>query len=118
MLINEVARLAGMSKDGVRHYEKMGLISSKPKQAGSKTYRDYDTSVVELIEKIRQAQQLGLSLAEIKPYIENYRSIEPTMEEKLHFLEQRLVIIRGKISDLRHIERFIVSKIDTYRFKD
>jgi MerR family copper efflux transcriptional regulator len=49
MFINEVARIAGMSKDGIRHYEEMGLISSLPKKAGSRSYRDYDPAVVETI---------------------------------------------------------------------
>ncbi|WP_210253203.1 MerR family transcriptional regulator [Beijerinckia sp. L45] len=40
MLINDVARMAGMSKDGIRHYEEMGLISSSARQAGSRVYRD------------------------------------------------------------------------------
>lgn len=115
MLINEVARIAGMSKDGIRHYEKLGLISSSPKPAGSRIYREYDASVLETIDKIHQAQRLGLSLAEIRPYLDNYRSVEPTLSETVDFLEARLMAIRGRIAELREVERYIETKIRQYR---
>ncbi len=67
MLINEIAKMAGLSKDGIRHYEELGLITSTPRQAGSRTYREYDLSVVKTIENIRALQRLGLSLNEIGP---------------------------------------------------
>ena len=32
MLIGELAKVSGLSKDGIRHYEAMGLIASAPRQ--------------------------------------------------------------------------------------
>lgn len=115
MLINEVARLAGMSKDGIRHYEEMGLISSSPRQAGSRVYRDYDASVLGTIEHVRQAQRLGFSLAEIGPLLQVYRSAAPTPEQTIEFLEARLNVIRGKLEELREVEAFIETKLARYR---
>jgi len=115
MLISEVARIAGMSKDGVRHYEEMGLISSSPRRAGSRTYRDYDPAVIEAIEWVRQAQRLGFSLKEIAPLLKAYGSAKLTAEETVAFLEGRLVAIREKQAELREIENFIVHKLDRYR---
>ncbi|PXA83354.1 MerR family transcriptional regulator [Nostoc sp. 3335mG] len=115
MLINAVARMAGMSKDGIRHYEEMGLIASTPRKAGSRTYRDYDASVLATIEHVRQAQRLGFSLAEIGPLLEAYRSSEPTLEQTVQFLEERLALIRAKQAELRDVEAFIEAKIEKYR---
>jgi DNA-binding transcriptional MerR regulator len=92
MLINEVARIAGMSKDGVRHYEEMGLIGSRPRRAGSRTYRDYDG-----------------------PLLKAYGTANLTAEETVAFLEQRLSAIREKQAELRQVEDFICSKLDRYR---
>ncbi len=114
MLIHEVAHMAGMSKDGIRHYEQIGLISSAPRQAGSRTYRDYDASVLKTIDQVREAQRLGLSLAEIVPLLEAYRA-EPTMEQTVDFLEERLAVIRAKQAELREVESFIEAKIERYR---
>lgn len=114
MLINEVARIAEMSKDGIRHYEEMGLISSSPVRAGSRVYRDYDPAVLKTIEQIRQAQQLGLSLKEIGPLLEMHGNRSLSAEETVAFLEERRRIIRQKIAELRKIELFIETKIDNY----
>lgn len=117
MLINEVARLAGMSKDGIRHYEEMGLISSSPRQAGSRVYRDYDVSVIGTIEHVRQAQRLGFSLMEIAPLLRAYKSAEPTPEQTIEFLDARLKVIQKNIAELREVEAFIQTKLATYRDK-
>lgn len=115
MLINEVARLAGMSKDGIRHYEEMGLISSCPRQAGSRTYRDYDPAVLETIDKIRQAQRLGFTLKEIVPLLKAYGTATLTAEETIEFLENRLIVIRERMLELQQVEDFISTKLKHYR---
>ncbi len=115
MFVNEIARITEMSKDGIRHYEELGLISSSPRQAGSRTYRDYDPSVLKRIEQIRQAQQLGLSLKEIGPLLDMHGSREISNEETVAFLEERRSVIGKKIAELRAIETFIDQKIERYR---
>ncbi|TAM50553.1 MAG: MerR family transcriptional regulator [Paraburkholderia sp.] len=49
MLISKLATLSGLSKDGIRHYEELGLIRSTARQAGSRTYREYDTDALAAI---------------------------------------------------------------------
>jgi len=115
MLINEVARIAGMSKDGVRHYEAIGLISSSAREAGSRTYRDYGPAVLATIEKVRQAQRLGFSLKEIVPLLKAHGDAKLTAEETVIFLEERLVSIREKQAALQAVEDFISSKLARYR---
>ena len=115
MLISEVARIAGMSKDGVRHYEELGLIASSPRQAGSRTYRDYDPAVLETIERVHQAQRLGFSLKEIVPLLKAYGASKLGPEETVDFLEQRLIAIQEKQAALREVETFIRQKLHRYR---
>jgi MerR family copper efflux transcriptional regulator len=116
MLIGEVAKLAGLSKDGIRHYESLGLIKSSPKQAGSKTYRDYDPSVLHTIEQIRGAQHfLRLSLQEIGPLFRSMEEEHPTDTQRLEYLEERLAIVRKQLASLREIEEHLCGKIDRLR---
>ncbi len=114
MLIGQFAKLSGMSKDGIRHYEELGIVSSVPRKAGSRWYRDYDESELDRIEKARQAQQLGLPLKEIAPLLQLYIGREPTRAESVSFLKDRLAIVREKIAALREIENFIVEKLARY----
>ncbi|WP_366927440.1 MerR family transcriptional regulator [Martelella sp.] len=51
MLIGDLARLSGLSKDGIRHYEEMGIVRSLPRQAGSRVYRDYDPANLDRIAR-------------------------------------------------------------------
>lgn len=115
MLIGELAKLTGMSKDGIRHYEQLGLLSSVPRDAGNRTYRDYDASALEVVERVRQAQRLGLSLAEIAPLLDAYGKRTPSKEETIHFLRERLSAVRTKIEALREVEAYIVAKLKRYR---
>lgn len=115
MLIGELAKLAGLSKDGVRHYEEVGIIQSRPRRAGSRTYRDYDASCLNRIEQARQAQQLGLSLKEISPLLDTVNEKTPTARETIEFLEQRLATVQGKIAALRDVESFIQQKLERYK---
>ena len=115
MLIGEVAKMANLSKDGIRHYEQLGLIVSSPRKAGGRIYRDYDFSVLEKIENIRQMQQLGFSLKEMGPVFKAYEAAKPVPKETMiAFLQERLKVIRGKIDELKVVEAFIKKKLDSY----
>lgn len=114
MLIGEIAKLTGLSKDGIRHYEQLGLIVSVPREAGSRTYRDYDASVLEAVERVRQAQRLGLSLAEIAPLLDAYGDRTPSKKETIDFLQDRLEAVRAKMEALREVEVYIVTKLERY----
>ncbi|HEX3964846.1 MAG TPA: MerR family transcriptional regulator [Trebonia sp.] len=67
MLISEVAAKAGVSRDAVRLYTRLGLVTCTSRQAGSRLYADYDDSAVELIKGIKIAQSIGFTLSELAP---------------------------------------------------
>jgi len=62
MYIGKMAKLAGVSVKAIRHYESIGLLSDI-KRNGS--YRVYTHEDVEFVKLIKQAQSLGLSLAQL-----------------------------------------------------
>jgi DNA-binding transcriptional MerR regulator len=62
--IGEVAALAGVSVDAVRYYEKRKIINPAPRSSGN--FRLFTSETVERIQFIKQAQDIGLSLDEIK----------------------------------------------------
>lgn len=114
VLISELAKAAGLSKDGIRHYEEVGLISSSARRAGSRVYRDYDPSALKTIENVRQAQRLGLSLKEIRDLLAIHGSRDFSREETIDFLRARLAIVQEQQSALREVERFIRDKLKRY----
>jgi DNA-binding transcriptional MerR regulator len=64
MQIGEIARRAGVSVDTVRYYEQRRLLPSAPRTGGG--YRVFSAKAVDQIKFIKQAQELGFSLEEIK----------------------------------------------------
>jgi MerR family copper efflux transcriptional regulator len=97
VLIGEIAKMTGLSKDGIRHYEQLGLISSVPRTAGSKIYRDYDPSVLDTIEQIRGAQHfLRLSLKEIGPLLKALADSPPTKEQTVEYWKNALLLFETK----------------------
>jgi DNA-binding transcriptional MerR regulator len=86
MLINDNACIMEMSKDGILHNEELGLINWSPTKAGSRTYRNYDPSVLERINQIPQAQQLGNILKGIGPFLQMHGAHKLSGEETIAFL--------------------------------
>lgn len=119
MLIGELAKIVGLSKDGIRHYEEFGLIKSVPRKAGGKIYREYDASTPKRIELIQGAQQtLGLSLREIGPLLKSIEKNPPTTERVIEYLSKRRLVIRRRIKELQEIADFLDLKISRYKAGD
>lgn len=72
MQIQQLEAASGLSRDTLRYYEKMGLISP-PRRLGN-GYRDYEAHTLQELRFIRKGQSLGFTLSEIKPGIEHLRN--------------------------------------------
>jgi len=59
----QLAKLAGVNKETIRYYERLGLIDEPPRRKSG--YRQYTKEYVNRIRFIRRAQGLGFSLQEI-----------------------------------------------------
>jgi MerR family transcriptional regulator, copper efflux regulator len=62
--IGQLAERAGVGVETIRFYERRGLIAQPKRPADG--YRKYDEQVANRIRFIRQAQELGFTLNEIK----------------------------------------------------
>lgn len=65
LTISRTAILAGVGVETIRFYERRGLIKQPPRPRNG-GFRCYDEVVVDRVRFIRQAQELGFSLREIK----------------------------------------------------
>jgi MerR family redox-sensitive transcriptional activator SoxR len=63
LTIGEVARHAGIRPSALRYYESVGLLPA-PRRVNGR--RRYDAAVLSRLSMIRQAQQAGLTLGEIR----------------------------------------------------
>ena len=111
MLIGEVAREAGVSRDAVRLYTRLGLVTCTSRQAGSRLYADYDASTVELVKGIKIAQSIGFTLSELGPIAAAYvaGSLDDVRQREL--LADKLAQIEDRQQQLSEMTEFLRAKL-------
>lgn len=65
MLIGELARQSGLSRDTIRYYQRIGLLPTQGHPDSANDYKHYGPDAVGRLVMIRQAKKLGFSLTEI-----------------------------------------------------
>lgn len=66
--IGSIAKESGVPIKTIRYYEELGLLQAIGRTEGG--YRLFDASVFERLSFIKRAQSLGLTLAEIKEFLD------------------------------------------------
>jgi len=102
MKIGEVAKLADVSVDTVRYYERRGLIGIARRQQSG--YRIYGPETVDRISLARRLQALGLTLDEIVDALRAHDSGGATCESERWRLEAVRDRIGVKLGELRALK--------------
>ncbi len=104
--IGEVAALANVSVDAVRYYEKRKLLQRAPRSSGN--FRLFTSEAVARIHFIKQAQEMGLSLAEIRELFtaeggaSQCQRVRDLLKEKIDDLDKRMKKLREFKRTLTH----------------
>ncbi len=109
MTIGRLAKAAGVNVETIRYYQRRRLIVEPHKPPGG--HRRYPSAVLDQLEFIRRAQQLGFSLEEVKRllHMADGRSCRDTRlmaEAKLEVLDLRIAQLKKVRRDL---ERLVVA---------
>jgi MerR family transcriptional regulator, copper efflux regulator len=96
MQIHQLEAASGLSRDTLRYYEKLGLISPPRRLANG--YRDYEAHALQELSFIRKGQSLGFTLAEIKPGIEHLRNPPERCDELIAKLRERKAQLQRSIA--------------------
>lgn len=114
MLIGELAKKCDVTKDTIRHYDKLDLLIAIDKAAGSRTYRDFCEKNIERIEMIKSAKMMGFTLKKLQEYTASFDNGKMSDNAIIELLNQNLEVVRGKIMELRHTEKILVEKLRRY----
>ncbi len=101
LTIGKMAKMAGVSNDTVRFYERTGLI--EPAGRTESNYRLYHAEDAARLRFIKRAKELGFSLSEIKDLLALSRNPHATKADVKARTEEKAAKIRQKISDLEKI---------------
>jgi MerR family copper efflux transcriptional regulator len=102
MRIGELARGAGISRDAVRFYERLGLIASKRTKNG---YREFQDDMLQQLLYVRTAQSLGFSLVEIGSGLTQLLRGTSTPQDARRVLLDKIGMIDQRIADLRTLRK-------------
>lgn len=96
--IGEVAKRAGVSIDTLRYYEKVKLLPRPARSSGG--FRLFAPEHIERVRFIKQAQDLGFSLEEIKDLLATggaaeCRKMRDLLQRKLTELDDRITAMKG-----------------------
>ena len=91
--IGEIATDSGVSVDTVRYYEKLKLLPRAARSGGG--FRIFPAETIERIKFIKQAQEMGFSLDEVKQLFSTgganqCREVRELLLEKLADLESKI----------------------------
>lgn len=112
MLINEIAKITGISTHTIRFYEKSGLIEGKRDESiKSNNYFHYDEETIEKLEFISEAKSVGFTIREIGQVIDAWYNNKFTQEEKISILNEKLLSLEQKLSEIKEMK----SKIEAFK---
>lgn len=100
--VNEVSRLAGVSKRTLQFYDDEGLL---PAKRSKDNYRLYDDSTLECLWQILVYREMGLDLKEIK-HLLNISEREKTrfLDEKIRDIEQQVASLNGQMEFMTYVQ--------------
>lgn len=94
-LIGSVAKQSGVPIKTIRYYEDLGLLKAVGRTEGG--YRLFNSDIFARLNFIKRAQRLGLSLAEIKEFLDVHDGgnlpcdrVKTKLEDKLSEIERQI----------------------------
>jgi DNA-binding transcriptional MerR regulator len=102
----ELARIAGISADTLRHYERVGVLPAPRRSQGN--YRLYPAEAVERVRLVRRSLSIGFSLPELAKILRvraqgefPCRQVKALLEDKLNRVEQEILELKALHGHLR-----------------
>jgi DNA-binding transcriptional MerR regulator len=89
--IGKAAKLANISVDTIRFYQKLGLVKTAGRSSGG--YRLFEGEQIRDLAFVRHAQELGFSLNEVKDLL--------ALRQKHHVCSQVQSMLKRKLGDVR-----------------
>jgi len=111
----ELARLAGVSPDTLRHYERLGILPVSERTSGG--YRLFPPSSIERVHLAQRALQLGFSLSEIAEILRTRDNGGVPCHRVLNLTEKKLQSLNQQIAELRRTQAYMRKLVRAWKGK-
>ena len=110
MLIGQLAKKSGFTRETIRYYEKFGLIT--PDYRRESNYREYGPETLSVLRFIKKTKELGFTLAEIKEMIKAFQNQSYSCDRALTIVNAKLEKIDKEIARLERYKSNLYELIE------
>jgi DNA-binding transcriptional MerR regulator len=103
LLIGDIAKQAGVNRETLRYYERLGLLS--PQRRTGAGYRIYGTEAVERLRFIKRAKGFGFSLEEIRELLDLRPESPRSCNRVFKMLDRKLEELEAQIDEMKHFHK-------------
>lgn len=103
LLIGALALQANTTKDTIRHYNELGLLKSRKRQAGSRLYTEFYPECIGRIKMIKSAQAVGFNLSEIKVWLNDYYDGNFDIDKQMDVISKKIAQVRVQQSNITNV---------------
>jgi DNA-binding transcriptional MerR regulator len=96
---SELARLAGVSTDTLRYYERLGLLPAAPRSASG--YRLFPAHALHRVRLIRGALAIGFSIRELSEILAERDRGDAPCQRVLMLAREKLATVEASLRDLQ-----------------
>lgn len=98
--VGEMAKLLGVSASTLRYYDKEGLLPFVERSSGGiRMFRESDIEWLRVIECMKKA---GMSIRDIRQYIELALKGDDTIDLRLTMFRHQKEVLRQKMAEMQH----------------
>lgn len=109
MLIGQLVKQSGLSKDTIRFYEKQGLIKLSRKERRVNNYKEYSEEILEKLLTIRRLKDFGFTLIEVADMLDMIEVNEATCKNVSHKISEKVGVLDKKIKELIEIRTMLLA---------
>ena len=105
MLIGELSKKTGFSRDTIRYYEKLGLIKEPARNGTDNNYKNYTEPVLKRLLAIRKIKDFGFTLKETHGMLILFEEGVLEHERGNRYVKRKIALIDNKIKELEIIKK-------------
>jgi MerR family transcriptional regulator, copper efflux regulator len=113
MRIGKASREAGVNAQTLRYYERRGLLPKTSRLASG--YREYDSATVALVRFIKNAQELGFTLAEIEELVSLRANRSRSDEDVRRLATMKIEEMERRIRQLQEMKDELAALVERCR---
>lgn len=102
MLIGELSRRSGLSRDTIRFYEKNGLIQVTRGERRDNNYKEYSEDVLKKLLAVKRIKGFGFTLREIADILQLMEineatcdKLEETISSKIEWIDEQIRLLNA-----------------------